>query len=75
MEFFCAFMKSSIVHVSFFGSKVEKLSNGVAKITSNHVGSMEVVKNIIYEICLCLPSFDVSCVIILLFSVLNQDFN
>jgi len=52
MEKLCAFMKSSIIHVSFFGSKGEELSNGVTKTTSDHDGSMEMVKNITYEICL-----------------------
>jgi hypothetical protein len=75
MEIFCAFMKSSIVHVSFFGLKGGKLLDGVTKITFDHDGNMEVVKNITYEICLCLPSSNISCVVILLVSFLNQDFN
>ncbi len=36
-------MKSSIVHVSFFGSKGEELLDGVTKITSDRDGSMEMV--------------------------------
>ncbi len=66
MEELRAFMKPSIIHVSFARSKGENLSDGIAKITFDHDGNMGVVRNITYLICLCLPSYDISCVIILL---------
>jgi hypothetical protein len=68
MEQLCAFMKSSIVHVSFSGSKGEKLLNGIRKIAFDHDGSMGLVRNITYLICLCLPSYDILCAVILLVS-------
>jgi hypothetical protein len=42
----CAFMKSSIAHVSFSRSKGEILSNGISKIASNNDGSMGVVRKL-----------------------------
>jgi hypothetical protein len=75
MEEFYAFMKSSTVHVSFSRSKGENLSDGIAKIASDHDGSMGVVRNITYLIFLFLPSCDISCVVFLPISFLNQDFN
>jgi len=61
-----AFMKSSIIHVKFSRSKGEILSDGIAKIAFDHDGNMGVIRNITYLICLCLPSYDISCVVILL---------
>jgi hypothetical protein len=68
MEQLCAFMRLSIVYVNFSRSKGGKLSDGVAKIASNHDGSMGMVRNITYLICLCPQSYDILCVIILLVS-------
>jgi hypothetical protein len=52
MEELCAFMKSSTAHVNFSRSKGEILSNGITKITFDHDGIMEVVRNITHLICL-----------------------
>jgi hypothetical protein len=75
MEELCAFMKSSIVHVNFSKSKRGKLLDGIAKVAFDRHGSMGLVRNIAYFFFLCFPSYDISCVVILLVSFQNQYFN
>ncbi len=61
MEELCAFMKSSTAHVNFSRSKGEILSNGITKITFDHDGIMEVVRNITHLICLSSKMWYIMC--------------
>jgi hypothetical protein len=59
----------------FQDQRGKKLLDGITKITYDHDGSMGMVRNITHLICLCLPKCDISRVVIILVSFLNEDFN